>query len=420
MHDEEGLQIPGIDKLDAVSDLLAKKPLEMEPGLCTRARSRQSACDKCAAVCRLDAVSFDDDSGQPVVVDFARCSGCGACVTACPTGVFQYVGGLTDPDLVKKMAASLRDSDRKDLHLACHKVGEAVRANCFSLACHGRLHEGLLVAAARLGASRVRLVSRDCADCEAGDGRFLADYVKAVSQLSTALGFGTEFILTDEQGAAWNDVRTALIEKEQPTRRELFRGAFGLVGKATAGWVDDTLAPFASEQETAVGRRFLYRSSHKRQMLLGLIKEAKTAGRLDEPILPFADVTFTSDHCNLCGDCAFFCPTSALKLESGRSGGCELVFCAARCVGCGVCPIVCTKDALALGSAVNLAEIVAESGRLLKAATQKYECLLCGIEFFGAGPAPACPTCSQHTRLHGRQAALEALKPRPVPADGDG
>lgn len=412
---EQRPKIPGLNKLDTMADFMAKKPLGLESRLCVRARYRQLECDKCTTVCTSGAISFSQRSTDPLEVDFTSCNGCGACVTACPTGVFDYTAGLTDFDLLKKAALSIKASPESQVVFACHRVDAEVRAKAIETVCLARLHETILVGVAKFEAEQVRLVSRACADCDFKEHAFIIERTAAAARLATVLGFKTAFKLVDEAEVAGLAGGPALIEKEQPTRRELFEGVVGFFKKTTVAWVDEKVAPLTRiGRQTREDKGFIYLVPAKRQMLLGLVKEIKVRGKATLPNLPIRDAVFDYDKCNFCGDCALFCPTTAVALEQHRDGD-HLVFYAGYCVDCGLCEFACRPAALKLTETVKLAEFCRGQGRALKSAALKFECVLCGAQFAGSKPVAVCPTCYELQKLQGHSDEdIEMLEPTTI------
>lgn len=78
--------------------------------------------DDCVAACTFDAMYMNPDTGLPVIID-AKCTGCGACVKACPRQIIE-----------------LRKKDKKDrkIYVCCinEEKGAVARKNC-EVACIG-------------------------------------------------------------------------------------------------------------------------------------------------------------------------------------------------------------------------------------------------------------------------------------------
>jgi len=62
---------------------------------------------------------YKDGSGEYfITIDTDKCTGCGACVTACPASVFVVVADPYDP-LAEKQVAVIKEEHRKKLKYSC-------------------------------------------------------------------------------------------------------------------------------------------------------------------------------------------------------------------------------------------------------------------------------------------------------------
>ncbi|MBE3550397.1 MAG: 4Fe-4S binding protein [Brockia lithotrophica] len=72
--------------------LFPGEKLDVRPGVCLNAKSREVVCDECARACLFGAIRIDVRSAAVVSVDPEACTGCAACVGACPTGALTKKG----------------------------------------------------------------------------------------------------------------------------------------------------------------------------------------------------------------------------------------------------------------------------------------------------------------------------------------
>ncbi len=77
-----------------------------------------------------------------------------------------------------------------------------------------------------------------------------------------------------------------------------------------------------------------------------------------------AKINIDRDACNLCGSCARFCPTKAIRIESG-----DLIIDEDKCTLCRQCVRVCSNDAVSLGSRPNEYRLYIESSGALRPET---------------------------------------------------
>lgn len=68
-----------------------------------------TGCQACIEACQFHALEFNEEKNQ-IVLDFAKCMGCGVCKALCPAGAVTLKiepskGGILDPHLLKKSMA---------------------------------------------------------------------------------------------------------------------------------------------------------------------------------------------------------------------------------------------------------------------------------------------------------------------------
>ena len=85
-----------LDAAEAFSKL-GKKSVGIDQAACVRVRHRHASCTACFQVCAHEAITRDDDG--LLAIDNHLCTGCGACVSVCPTSALQLVEDV--PDLVR-------------------------------------------------------------------------------------------------------------------------------------------------------------------------------------------------------------------------------------------------------------------------------------------------------------------------------
>lgn len=82
-----------LDAAEAFSKL-GKKSVEIDQAACVRVRHRHASCTACFQVCAHEAITRDDDG--LLAIDNHLCTGCGACVSVCPTSALQLVEEVPD------------------------------------------------------------------------------------------------------------------------------------------------------------------------------------------------------------------------------------------------------------------------------------------------------------------------------------
>ena len=81
----------------------------------------------CVKVCKFGAINMDDKKGLPVI-DIAKCTGCGMCVTECPQAIIKSVARDQKGVMVLCSNRSLnRQQVAKSCKISCIKCGQCVK-----------------------------------------------------------------------------------------------------------------------------------------------------------------------------------------------------------------------------------------------------------------------------------------------------
>jgi len=81
----------------------------------------------CVKVCKFDAISMDVKKGLPVI-DLAKCTGCGMCITECPQAIIKSVARDQKGVMVLCSNRSLnRQQVAKSCKISCIKCGQCVK-----------------------------------------------------------------------------------------------------------------------------------------------------------------------------------------------------------------------------------------------------------------------------------------------------
>ncbi len=384
----------GLDKLDGILGRIERRPLRLYEGQCLRERDRTVECESCASHCPVDAIDLD----SKVEVDFEACIDCGICVRLCPAGVFE--SRLSEDTFLGKIQQKLDDSDA--IGFSCAKqLEEYGREGSFpqvELPCLGRLTETMLVGAAAFGAKNIWLDLRGCEECDCAVGALLAkDLVVAIDRLLEAWDHQVEFSLAAAppelaQGATEAESAPAG-ETEEYDRRELLTKFGREMLAGGLGLAEGRIDRVANVFDPPSDEYFTYRLPRRRELFLRLTK--KIGGPEKKVILadglPFYGLELDHHLCNFCGNCATFCPTKALELESKELTA-ELKFTLSRCLGCDLCLEVCRPDALKSAPRIDLGDIFAErTGSLSE--QQYYKCEKCKQPFASATERELCDFC---------------------------
>lgn len=209
-----------LDAAEAFSKL-GKKSVEIDQAACVRVRHRHASCTACFQVCAHEAITRDDDG--LLAIDNHLCTGCGACVSVCPTSALQLVedvpglvqaaikriaeqadalqddadqgsaGGLHAKrpcgaltircEYLRNQQAALEERARNEADLRVGALPEEIdpskakiehEAGCsLTLSCLAALDEAALISAACSNVE-VRYESGDCACCPNAQGELIA------------------------------------------------------------------------------------------------------------------------------------------------------------------------------------------------------------------------------------------------------
>jgi len=383
-------KLMGLDKLDSILSRIEKRPLHLFANQCLKERNRRLTCDACQKGCPAGAI----DLSAGVEVDFSRCVDCGICVNICPTGVFE--SRLTEDYFLSRIQNCLRSG--RIVGFSCSKQSAAAGGNKSAVEvevpCLGRVSEAMLVGAAAFGAETIWLNTSVCSECDAREGLTLArQTVRGVDKLLEAWGRRVRFVLTaklpvdrassgavEDEGGAYN--RRELLAK---LKREALVAGLGLA----QGRIDKVAGAF----EPAANRHFDSRLPRKRELLLRLTKKLGEPAQdsLHTEDLSLYGLACDAGRCNLCGNCAVFCPTEALRIDKGGDAV-RLSFNVSRCLGCDLCVEVCSPRALSIDTQIHLSHVLKEADRSLVDMTY-FECAKCKQPFPAAEKKPLCDFC---------------------------
>lgn len=329
---------------------------------CVRYRFRYSACSRCADSCPPGALTPGEEG---VELDVTRCSGCGLCLSACPTAAFH---------LPSFPISALAKPVEKQLAIACTTSG---LTGDVLIPCLGDIDPALLASLAMRGIALTLRGTSHCVECTHAPqgGERVEALLAAMQELAEA---------SPEKWTAPTVEQTQSGSGFRADRRQLFRS---FSNRAVESIRKDT------DQGEVIPESAIRAAAHfvppRRQLAEQLLE------RFDvlpvESLLPLlfgvAVVEQGDGHCSGCDACARVCPTGALKLSEIDSQW-ALQFHSGQCVGCGVCIEACGAEALTLRHRWqregDIPTVLHELHR--------YRCQGCGRYFVGL-EEDICPVC---------------------------
>lgn len=281
-----------------------------------------SACTICADICPHQAITIK----RTVQIDPIDCTGCGLCVTACPS----FALGASAPAPI-------------EVSLRCSQVtGESTSVLCLS-----RLQASDLVRIAAKG-QPVTLAHGACGDCSIGSA-------KVPQQLEVQIQRARELLASHQREFQVNVVETDRLDVEQNrrevSRRELFSGGWQEL-RRSSGALLAPLEKLAENDEPLPDRRALPAEHVRRVRAIALADpspDTQVPLRLPEVL----------DGCILCPACTRACPTNAIKrvFDGDAAGGARIELEADRCTGCNACVSACPVDVVRMRDNVRWAEM---------------------------------------------------------------
>jgi ferredoxin len=360
--------------------------ISSSPGLCQRVRFRKSTCRSCVEICPEKAISLDPG---PRISDL--CSGCGLCVRACPTEVFE--SELYPDGYFLNRVTSLLDSDEvtgdeRKLSIYCRRA-ESPSTDAVGVPCLGAVGENVLFGAALTGFKEVILIRGSCERCHLKPAEHL---MQSSIRRARALALGTGL----------DEVSFTTMEREKERRTPFGRRKM-LTG--IANHVRTSARTIASEDGTNEGERLPMGpglngdkgagGSPGRMLLRRLLRDGRWEGT--RPVaydreLPWARMHVDEDRCTACGTCAAVCPRDAIRVES-KGESTILSFKPSACTNCSLCRDACAEDAIGFEAEVWIADILQEEAEVIATIASRW-CTICG-DVISAGIGEVCPTCER-------------------------
>jgi ferredoxin len=298
--------------------------LTIDLGACVRVYSKNSTCSKCADICPIEAITFNENI--PKVND--TCIDCGGCIGICPTE-----------------AIALKNFDTLDFLFSFLESDETLISCKKNLPCLAALSIENLIALALLKEETI-LDLGHCQSCEIKDPLF--------SQIESNIEECNTFLekIGTTKSIKYEDIGYTEADKnEEESDRRDFLKRFTLKGAVKSKIeLEQTLQTVEKEhvnlKDTANIRK--KEIPNKRKLLFMALK------RIDKPehyhTFIADDISFTSmksinDACDNCSMCYRICPTGAL---SSDQRGSKIDFDPLLCVKCTLCHDVCEPDAITL------------------------------------------------------------------------
>lgn len=351
-----------IDHIEAVADRLNESSIAILPKRCTYIRNWNSKCRNCLAACPHDAI---ERSLGHLSIDPDKCTNCGTCVTACPTGTF--VTTKPDPSRIVSQARTSARVNGGNAIFICEPHALRVnidRSRVVVLPCLDYLDEYLILGMFACDIKAVTLLYCGCKGCKIGSKEPLVEgTVASTLNVMKHWGIDKTLRLTDHipDVLISEDDRGAYISGTG--RREAFWQAgstiASFVSQAARTEVDELTGnkPDPTKQNKPLVVKMddvdppdTYRSVRMKNML-DRLGTRPYGGTVESRF--WASVAIDPERCRYCGACAKLCVTRALKFhENEEDNTVSLTFEPALCMACRLCKDTCLTHSMVYSNQV--------------------------------------------------------------------
>lgn len=331
-------------------------------------RPHGAACERCRIACPASAISFESETGLPVI-DEQACTQCGICMGVCDAFTSSTTTALRLYEHLRRVAMR-----GEIVYLTCKEnvfPGFTPARNVTVLPCLACMPPELWTL---LLAQNVPLcIACDlkyCNGCPRADGRGELLFTRAVEMAEAWSGGNVRF---DREIPELED-DAASAGREEFGRREAFDSAKNdaidiLSGKRRLK-NSDTLKDVYRKKErrrmqdmlnltegdvinefAASGRSRRSMQPRRRMLLEAVVAAPEAAARIDIAVSATNHAT-----CVECLDCTKACATGARMIDPADG---SLAYDARYCIGCGACATACPTESIDLVSA-NLAALMPE------------------------------------------------------------
>lgn len=352
--------MPKVASLFGLLEQLDSSKITVNQSRCVLVRNRNAECLRCLEACTTGCISYDEEEGE-VRVSSEKCIGCGACATACPTGALLP----KEPDDARLFSDVLGKCEACDGHavVVCDRLLERASGmydpgKVTSVACLGRIDEGMILALAAKGAKAVTLVHEECGACEHSQGM---ETVRMVRENAD--------VLLETWGS---DVRLKVSGKIPSCVRRLDEAEFDEGRRAWLKGVKDDAAKTASTVAVAAiddkfgvehaeppkyvrvgedGVMPQFVPDRRRRLNAALEALGEPADVMIDTRL-WGHVVIDEQLCSSCRMCATFCPTGALRRFDESEDVMGVTHSPSLCVKCRMCENICPEHAIELSELV--------------------------------------------------------------------
>lgn len=354
------------------------------PHRCSPWLYREAECRLCVDYCPQECVEFEDGG---IAINEERCTGCGICTNACPSGALT-MDKFNDKELLERLRDIIKDEEFITLTCSSEEnyKGLKLRKNAclIRVPCVGILKESHILDIFLSGGREVWLRS-SCNDCSSIRGREVINQMAQYARtLSNALSIEGEVVISEDFPVVKKGKRVKpreILPAPHYSRRDFFTMFSNKINELKSGKDEDGMyqPPDAELPE-------------KREILLEMLNghEEIQDSVVKKGSFPGYQLNI-KDNCTLCDKCALFCPTGALtRFEDGKEA--RIDFRSSYCVGCYQCEELCPEGALYSSEGIHLRTFLRD-GHSVLLKREKERCPQCEKPFLPKDDVETCISC---------------------------
>lgn len=353
--------------VDLLANLLAENsPLRINSGKCVNLCSPKATCKRCLQACPAGGIVITTD------ISVNDCSQCGACISACPNGVFEFKY-YSHANLISTIFQLTEDVT--DVLIYCSKLKSEMPRGLIPFSMEVRCLAGIskyLLLACKATKRNLYIYQSEahCAECPSSTATEALSREIVMAEARYFNSAKLEIINHLPQCFVKPDVESESVsDAVNIERRRFFSETYAMVKQMPVKALHHQLAGKDSVfKETFVTQKQAY--------VQGLKQLEENGARIQGQ---FPATALEISGCYFCGICSRLCPSGALK-QIGEANDAKLLYNPANCNNCGLCADLCIHQVISFGENLNN-HIIMENKFINVGEAVEYSCQSCGKRF---------------------------------------